>query len=578
MKKCSLVAAFLLLFVFAGRGGKILTTEITYDSFENPNSTGYQEHTLCYPEGTTEANAEIVYKVKAKLPDGFIGFAKALNAGIIVAKNDDYRLKSVTLDWNPNDNNPGTDMDLYSTTKPFESSDDFKNMGKDGKLAKTFVKGKTTSWTNIEDEIMYFSLSSNYNAQEFTKITIEWEKMGADATPVKILWKVNDMEVDGNKYNGVYSKEARWIEFETEPAEAESSVVLDVIENNSNVERSGVPNAVLENAGHYEIKAKIKGDVDYEITENAELIVDIAPLQYELNVTSEYGNLHSAEFNSEEFNTHLLLNPELKNSEESEALDMGNDLTVLVEKAEGVEFLEVGDSLMEGDDLGYDAQSSGRIIENELLLDIACSGLYKVTVSAANSNVVGQDKVFNINVYPSIAGLKIGEISLDRDTQQATYVFYYEEENPENIINAKAPVSVPVYGAELWYKLHTGSSTKGLRQANEVVAEIDDYGYTKAENGEIDLSPIIDTTGSSISFVLKKNGATTPINTMEEDNKSLHNILISTSKNVSTDVDEIIVERSERAEYYNLQGQKITMPERGIFIKVKDGKAEKVKI
>lgn len=546
-----------------------LTTVITSDLFANPEAD-YADYTFYLPEDASEKDLDnIVFKANAKFDADAMHYRyTGSTSGIYVDKNYQYRVRTVAVEWDGQGTGGAANFYLISSENGFK---EMKELYTGNRTAEFTKNANLVNVYNFDDDanVRYIGFRAASNVADIKKITIFWEKIDGP-TPVSLTWNMIDDEdpIEGNEANVVYHKDAYWIDVNVEPEEAKDFITLELTEGDEEGSIISGLSAAFENVGKYVLTVTLKDDYQdkYVIDGKNTFTLNISQLPYTLEFLSDYEDAdHATEFKSEKFDTRLLVLADV-----DDAIDYTKDLIVEVEPA--VEFAKVDNPLEGMNDLGYE-YSKGEIEDNELLLDITCSGLYKVTIKPGQ-NVVGQDYTFNVNVYPSITGLKLGDC--EHDGQNMEYNFTYDENDPNmTITNAKATVSVPVYGAEVWYKLHVG--TKAETQNVRRYANTDDNGYTLAEDNVVDLTPLIDTTGSSISFLLKKNGAETPLIIDEDNNnnKSVHTILI-TATNTPTGVGTVAADFDPEADYYTLQGVKVTNPERGIYICVKAGKAQKV--
>lgn len=198
--------------------------------------------------------------------------------------------------------------------------------------------------------------------------------------------------------------------------------------------------------------------------------------------------------------------------------------------------------------------------DNNLVVTASCSGMYSVTFTGVDDGVVFENNknvpmqsvdfpiapVFTQKYTYTLGGkqytnngLNIDGAEVDVDSQTVDILEYTNR--------AEAPIFVPgVYLATLGYEI------------SKAVDEPAETAETTIGNGGI-----IDLTGANgLTLTMTKNGVTTEP-------------LKITLQNSTTGVEVIGAEEGE-AEYYNLQGVKIANPEKGIYIKVVNGKSTKV--
>lgn len=258
------------------------------------------------------------------------------------------------------------------------------------------------------------------------------------------------------------------------------------------------------------------------------------------------------------------------------------------------------------DDLFYDFAPSYKIEDNHADITgivFPVSGLYAIRLVSNSPNVVIADDVraINFEVYPSLDGLTLSYESALKEggtkqfpmerTSDGLFIKNYKFELWENTQDwyhesSKNPwATISATGVEIWYKLHglenvtdlTGTQQQKLRSADTLAADgytplsddgtlyIGKYAYATAEDGDPDLS-----------FVLVKNGASTPYLHTEENPKSVQ--YVSLSKEVDATITVVASPEVDEAEavYYDLQGVRVSNPKKGVYIRVAGGKAEKV--
>lgn len=215
-----------------------------------------------------------------------------------------------------------------------------------------------------------------------------------------------------------------------------------------------------------------------------------------------------------------------------------------------------------------------------------CSGVYKLTVESSNEEVVIENGEQEFNVYPStnlvynytlnnktfneglnISGYKVGSdgtIVIDEtltNEQLQNLTLYI----PGVYVDAVA--SSELDNSRIYYLL----SDKSTLNAEATLSADDDLsGFTELdEEHTIDLSGLSDT-NKYLYVVLAKNQTTAPLAKVSA--------IIINRGNVPTGIEGINTEVQGEAVYYNLQGVKVANPEKGIFVKVQNGKVTKVVI
>lgn len=211
----------------------------------------------------------------------------------------------------------------------------------------------------------------------------------------------------------------------------------------------------------------------------------------------------------------------------------------------------------------------------DVTVNVPCSGLYKMTLNPGNNYTFeeGTQTEFNLSVYPNLYGsFNVTEKGKDY-TQKAFdlngYTPVTERDiniptNETNLENAKF-YTPGIYFAESFSVSTTKpASVNTLAEESETTAI--GYNYSKAPYvTTADISKVA--SGSDIYATISKNGAS-------------HTFYFTINKTtegwgVSTGVEAIHTEDGE-AVYYNLQGVRVDNPDRGIYVKVVNGKAVKV--
>lgn len=125
---------------------------------------------------------------------------------------------------------------------------------------------------------------------------------------------------------------------------------------------------------------------------------------------------------------------------------------------------------------------------------------------------------------------------------------------------------------QIWYKVEAPKPFEAPRRSNEKPETYDEltkagYSLYSGRSGFLNLNELGDSNGvPNVSLVVKQNGVASEPTTLYID------------KNVEVNVDEIVdgSETAGKAIYYDLQGYPVENPEKGVYIKIENGKAEKV--
>lgn len=243
-----------------------------------------------------------------------------------------------------------------------------------------------------------------------------------------------------------------------------------------------------------------------------------------------------------------------------------------------------------------------------------CSGTYDVyvkTINKSHYNFDGEErvKVGTANIYPSIKGLeldpgeefrnaykdndeidKFGPFKMVDD--KLSYNFIRVDENVIHEASARPIVVLPSEGVTVYYWYdgidevmkadNDKKSVKLLADTDSNSTGLENY-YQADEENRINIGGMLNSSSAApvLHLVLSKNGATTPFesnNAGSDVQPSRNKIEVTLYDNVTVGVGEIIYEGNGEVEYYDLNGVKINAErlEKGIYIKVENGKASKV--
>lgn len=243
-------------------------------------------------------------------------------------------------------------------------------------------------------------------------------------------------------------------------------------------------------------------------------------------------------------------------------------------------------------------------IESNVNVKFGASGKYTFKVTSENKSVDIEygDNGNTIDIYPSTEleyvytwngnsftdenpdVLNINYFGLNADSNEIKYGTTQDGTPVGDVENAA--VMIPgVYFAELYYYyqvldnvLNPSEPQPGepelsnRRRANEVTVP---DGYVKANGNSINLSAL-QNNNVKLSLLLVKNGAATPLVSSDSKETEATYTVTRTTDMVPTGVESVDVEADEEAEYFTLQGIKVQNPEKGIYIKVQNGKTSKV--
>lgn len=247
---------------------------------------------------------------------------------------------------------------------------------------------------------------------------------------------------------------------------------------------------------------------------------------------------------------------------------------------------------------------------NSLTLPSVCSGRYSLSVESGNYEVTS-NKVL-LNIYPDIIHTYT---VFETDEDNLPFPLYYEFSlngvtfgpNLDSKVTLGYPyadntdyskgafeaeaiiIDIPgLYDADLYYRIEIqekstqddGPSDLSKRGIHKLAPNLEEYTlYTEKKPSLVDLN---ENNEATLQLKIVKNNAVTPDN--EENDQSIYTLKLrlDASVDIPTAVDTITAEfvNSGKTRYYNLNGVEVnprTLPS-GIFIKVENGKAEKLVI
>lgn len=215
------------------------------------------------------------------------------------------------------------------------------------------------------------------------------------------------------------------------------------------------------------------------------------------------------------------------------------------------------------------------VYEYDLKFDAPCSGRYMVTVQPAeNAPVSFESKTFYVKIVPNLYA-KFG----DNETPGFNISGYqFTEENGQYVIYL--PKTVKDGDEDVAFDLtNLKGYTPGTYFASSITATAGEQVVRskvrrEAEGGGAtayyvklpDLSDIANTS-TPLSINIEKNGVAATYDFF---------IKTTTDGDKITGVDTIGADSNSEAIYYTLQGVKVANPEKGIYVKVQNGKATKV--
>lgn len=247
-------------------------------------------------------------------------------------------------------------------------------------------------------------------------------------------------------------------------------------------------------------------------------------------------------------------------------------------------------------------------VSNILTLPAVCSGLYCLSVESDNTDITSNN--VHLNIYPDISHtysftltdddnlpytlnyeFSLNGVTFGQDLgNKGTLGYPYADKENQNMgaFGAEAvDIDIPgLYNAELYYLIEfqdqpkdDGPSDLGKRGINREAPQLE--GYTPYSEKKPSLEDLTESNTAKLQLKIVKNGAETPNN---ENDESVHTLILKldASVDIPTAVETIDAEfvNSGKARYYNLNGVEVNSRNlaSGIYIKVENGKAEKMVI
>lgn len=198
--------------------------------------------------------------------------------------------------------------------------------------------------------------------------------------------------------------------------------------------------------------------------------------------------------------------------------------------------------------------------------EFPCSGIYNMTIQEAeNGNITFDEKTVTITIRPNL-GVMFGSVSGFNING-----YGFTNENSQDIKYATSQATEALLKKSVAYKPGTyfdSSFTITIDgttyPSTNAVAETQ-----KAQNTDwinFDFSYLVNNDNFTVTANVVKNGASS----------ESFNFLVSKATTTPTAVDSVEAVEEGEAVYYNLQGVKVENPQHGIYVKVVNGKAQKV--
>ena len=506
--------------------------------------------------------------------------------------------------------------------------------GSDTKSLQIKINGKEQDITVVDGEFKEFE----YDFSDFSEIikTFTIEQTGGKrfylkgidvyyyATPVTLTWKYGEEEVSGT-HPTTFTANGHTYTLSVDPVEATELVTTTVagthttvgaLEEVTHYTLDQVKNEVtLNHAGTYSIAATVAPNATYALAA-ADITAEVGQAKAIVAIESqpwsnfENGNTFtdfissSDDISGVQFN--LVIEPaftpvytlEDKRDEWDENCGLydweWNQMNAIETQGNRV-------------DAYYSKPKYNETIgiESSVNVQFGASGKYTFTVTSENKSVDIEygDNGNTIDIYPSTElqyvytwnghsftednpdVLNINYFGLNADSNEIKYGTTQDGTPVGDVENAA--VMIPgVYFADLYYYyqvldnvLNPSEPQPGepelsnKRRANEVTVP---DGYVKAKGNAINLSALQNNNSVKLSLLLVKNGAATPL-VSSDSNETEATYTVTKTKDVDpTGVESVDVDADDEAEYFTLQGIKVQNPEKGIYIKVQNGKTSKV--
>lgn len=222
-----------------------------------------------------------------------------------------------------------------------------------------------------------------------------------------------------------------------------------------------------------------------------------------------------------------------------------------------------------------------------------CSGHYVMKITPANSNY-SFDETYDVYIYPNPVNQYYQKVSGDAGTAYKLTGFNVNGIPATNLSSRTGTVEYPYIDDKLFmegsleyshvyfvgmYLASVKVYAEGVPNPNNVAAATETvlnsnyFSYNPTQR--IDLSVLKNGSISNFYVYASKNGAETPVLSNGNSEYSF-TIAPDSDADVPTGIEAIGSEAEGEAVFYNLQGQKVANPDRGVFVKVVNGKASKV--
>ena len=215
-----------------------------------------------------------------------------------------------------------------------------------------------------------------------------------------------------------------------------------------------------------------------------------------------------------------------------------------------------------------------------LSADFPCSGVYNITATAKeNSNYTGS-VTGTFTIVPNLYGTFGTGTHADKGFNIEGYTFASTTGNVPTIKIPASAINGFLNNIDKKYIEHVNAFIPGTYFPS-VFTENETAATAEGESNNASYAPNADNykTGIDLSSLKEGKDHTITVHIAKNGAKASYNFLVTKDDDFTgstTGVDTIGAEDNGEAVYYNLQGVRVMNPEKGIFIKVANGRSEKV--
>lgn len=229
--------------------------------------------------------------------------------------------------------------------------------------------------------------------------------------------------------------------------------------------------------------------------------------------------------------------------------------------------------------------------------NLPCSGVYTMTLASNSSNYTLNEEV-TVEVYPTVLNVyeqtqyevgngvmatvsgkfNVNGIHWTSASEDYDGIIVYPIVDgklyKDGVLDKSRIFTPGLYFADMYiYSPQEPVQTKVRMLA--LSNGLNDNYRSYTIGSDFDLSKLSGSAPAELNVYVSKNGASAPILASGDSNEKFQITAKDSGYTLPTGVETIGAEDGE-AEYFNLQGVKVANPEHGIYVKVQNGKAEKV--